>query len=140
METDDHGVVGGGSAPCVLAARLSENPGTRVLLLEAGPATGPPAMSVPARWQELLGSTVDWAYETVPQRGTNGTVHAWPRGRVLGGSAAINGMAFPRGDRSVFDGLLVAQASVIPSVPSMNPNATVLAIAERGADLIIDAH
>jgi choline dehydrogenase len=103
-QTYDYIVVGGGSAGCAVSARLSEDPALRVLLLEAGPATGPAAMSVPARWQELLGSEIDWAYITVPQPGTDGVAHAWPRGKVLGGSSAINGMAFARGDRSGYDG------------------------------------
>jgi choline dehydrogenase len=80
------------------------------MLLEAGSATRPEASSVPARWQELLGTEYDWAYTTVPQTGTYGTVHVWPRGRLLGGPSAINGMAFPRGDRSVFDGWQAAGA------------------------------
>lgn len=106
----DYVVVGGGSAGCAVSARLSEDPATRVLLIEAGPAIGPPAIRVPARWQELLGSEVDWAYLTVPQPGTNGVAHRWPRGRALGGSSAINGMAFARGDRSVYDGWEAAGA------------------------------
>lgn len=104
MSTYDYVVVGAGSAGCVVAARLSENPDRRVLLLEAGPATRPVASEVPSRFLELLGSEYDWGYTTVPQDGTAVGVHYWPRGKLLGGTGAINALAFVRGDRSVFDG------------------------------------
>jgi choline dehydrogenase len=74
-----------------------------VLLLEAGAARPTAAMANPAAWPALAGSSVDWAYETVPQRGTDGAVHRWPRGKVLGGSSGINGMMHIRGDRSSYD-------------------------------------
>jgi choline dehydrogenase len=97
-------VVGAGSAGCAVASRLSENPEWRVNLLEAGSAAVPEASRAPARWQELLGTEFDWSFTTVAQAGTGGTTHGWPRGKLVGGSSAINGTAFPRGDRSVFDG------------------------------------
>jgi choline dehydrogenase len=74
-----------------------------VLLLEAGPADGPAAMAVPAAWPALLGSAVDWGYQTVPQSGLGGRVMAYSRGRVLGGSSSINAMGFVRGHRSAID-------------------------------------
>ncbi len=99
----DFVVVGGGSAGCVIAARLSEDPHARVLLLEAGAAHGPDAMNVPALWPTLLGTAVDWGSRTVPQRSLDGAVRAYPRGRVLGGSSSINAMAFLRAHPSSYD-------------------------------------
>jgi choline dehydrogenase len=102
-ETFDHIVVGGGTAGCVIAARLSEDPDTRVLLLEAGAADPLPAMADPAAWWTLSGTSVDWAYQTVPQPGTASAAHHWPRGKVLGGSSAINALMHVRGDRFGYD-------------------------------------
>ncbi|MCF3964336.1 GMC family oxidoreductase, partial [Streptomyces fuscigenes] len=93
-------IVGGGTAGCVLAARLSEDRGTRVLLLEAGGREAPAAP--PPRWETLLGSSADWDDTTVPQ-GVGGIRVSWPRGRVLGGSSAIGAMTFLRGHRSSYD-------------------------------------
>jgi len=103
VEHFDFIVVGGGTAGCVLAARLSREPGTRVLLLEAGAAQPSAAMSDPLTWPRLAGTAVDWDYQTVPQPGTDNAVHRWPRGKVLGGSSGINGMMHVRGDRSSYD-------------------------------------
>lgn len=103
MQGYDHVVVGAGSAGCVLAARLSEDPGTTVLLVEAGGAAGPDSMAVPPAWPTLIGSEVDWGYVTSPQRGTVNAVHPYPRGKVLGGSSSINAMAFLRGHRAAYD-------------------------------------
>ena len=101
----DYVVIGGGTAGCVIAARLSEDPGVRVALLEAGagedPATG--AAANPATAVDLFGSPVDWAYTTVPQSGTDDIVHGWPRGRVLGGSSSINGLVHLRGHALSYD-------------------------------------
>ena len=103
MSKYDYLVVGGGTAGCVLAARLSENPNMRVLLLEAGPGEGPASAADPSAWFGLWGSRVDWADRTTPQSGTEWAVHSWPRGKVLGGSSAINGMVHLRGHRSSYD-------------------------------------
>ena len=103
MQLFDYVVVGAGSAGCVLAARLSEDPSTRVLLVEAGAAAGPELMAVPPAWPSLIGSSVDWGYSTVPQSGTNNLIHPYPRGKVLGGSSSINAMAFLRGHRAGYD-------------------------------------
>jgi choline dehydrogenase len=99
----DYIVVGGGTAGCVLAARLSQDPDTQVLLLEAGAAKPSAEMADPLAFFRLMGTSVDWGYETVPQRGTDDAVHPWPRGKVLGGSSGINGMMHIRGDRSAYD-------------------------------------
>ena len=109
MTEFDYIIVGAGTAGCVLAARLSEDPGTRVLLLEAGGPARTRAMTVPDAWPELLGTAADWADVTTAQADA-GPV-AYPRGRALGGSGAINAMAHVRGHRAVYDGWAAAGAA-----------------------------
>jgi pyridoxine 4-oxidase len=96
-------VIGSGTAGTVLAGRLSETPGLQVGLVEAGGAATNPLIAQPAKWPLLQGSEVDWGYRTVPQRHTAHRIHDWPRGRVVGGSTAINAMAHVRGHPSDFD-------------------------------------
>lgn len=102
-------VVGAGTGGCVVAARLSQDPGVRVLLLEAGGAERTAAMRVPAAWPDNLGSVADWANRTTAQAQA-GPV-ACPRGRALGGSGAINAMAHVRGHSAVYDGWAASGAT-----------------------------
>jgi choline dehydrogenase len=98
----DHVIVGAGSAGCVLAHRLVQG-GRRVLLVEAGGPANLPAIFDPPDWPELQGSAVDWRYSTVPQRHLGGRVIPYPRGKVVGGSSAINALAYQRGHRAAYD-------------------------------------
>ena len=100
----DYVIVGGGSAGCVVAARLAEDPGVRVLLLEAGPAAENVAeIRIPAAYTRLFRSRYDWNYVTLPQERADGRPVYWPRGRVLGGSSAMNSMIYIRGNRLDYD-------------------------------------
>jgi choline dehydrogenase len=95
-------IVGSGSAGAVVARRLVDA-GAAVLLLEAGRLDENPAIHDPGRLFELWDSEQDWGYRTVPQRACGGRELHWPRGKVLGGSSALNGMIYIRGHRSDYD-------------------------------------
>jgi choline dehydrogenase len=104
----DYIVVGAGTAGCVLAARLSQDPAAQVLLLEAGSAARTRAMTVPNAWPENLDSAANWGDTTTAQAEAGPVVY--PRGRALGGSSAINAMAHVRGHRAIYDGWVAGGA------------------------------
>jgi choline dehydrogenase-like flavoprotein len=105
VEEFDYVVVGGGSAGCAVASRLSEDPKVTVCLLEAGGAGNNWLVKAPFGIAIMVPSkTNNWAFETVPQPGLNGRRGYQPRGKALGGSSAINAMVYIRGHRSDYDG------------------------------------
>jgi choline dehydrogenase len=100
----DYIIVGAGSAGCVLAHRLTADPGVRVLLLEAGPSDWHPFIHMPAGLAKLVGKKgVNWDYNTEPESTLGGRRLWWPRGKVLGGSSSINAMCYIRGHALDYD-------------------------------------
>ena len=104
MQEFDFVIVGGGSAGCALAARLSEDAALRVLLLEAGPRGRHPWVRIPLGYGKVFyDARFNWKYDAGPEPTLNGRDMYWPRGRVLGGSSAINAMVYVRGHAQDFD-------------------------------------
>jgi choline dehydrogenase len=100
----DYVIVGAGSAGCCLANRLTEDPGNRVILIEAGGRDWNPFIHIPAGYMKLLEHpTLTWGFKAEADPGTNGRAINYPRGRVLGGSSSINGMIYVRGQPEDFD-------------------------------------
>ena len=100
----DYIIIGAGSAGCVLANRLSADPKTRVVLLEAGGKDTNPWIHIPVGYFKTMHNpSVDWCYKTEPEPGLNGRQIDWPRGKVLGGSSAINGLLYVRGQAEDYD-------------------------------------
>ncbi|CAN1570748.1 BetA Choline dehydrogenase and related flavoproteins [Rhabdaerophilaceae bacterium] len=101
----DYVVVGGGTAGCLLANRLSANPSTRVLLLEAGGRDNYIWFHIPVGYLFLIGNPrADWMFKTEPSMGLNNRSLIYPRGKVIGGCSAINGMIYMRGQAEDYDG------------------------------------
>ena len=103
MKSYDYVIVGAGSAGCVLAARLSEDPDVSVLVIEAGPPDTKENIHVPAAFGSLFKTDVDWDYATFPEPGCNNRMMYLPRGKTLGGSSSINAMVYIRGNRADYD-------------------------------------
>ncbi|WP_063533741.1 GMC family oxidoreductase N-terminal domain-containing protein [Burkholderia sp. MSMB1589WGS] len=100
----DYVIVGAGTAGCVLANRLTEDPDVTVLLLEAGGKDDYHWIHIPVGYLYCIGNPrTDWLYKTEPEAGLNGRALSYPRGRVLGGSSSINGMIYMRGQRGDYD-------------------------------------
>ena len=104
MESYDYIIVGAGSSGCPVARRLSDDPANRVLLIEAGPQAERFWVNTPAGMAKLyFNDQLNWNYQTEPIEKLAGRQMYWPRGKLLGGSSAINGMIFIRGDRADYD-------------------------------------
>ncbi len=132
----DYIIVGAGSAGCVLANRLSQDPAVRVLLLEAGPRDWHPFIHMPAGLAKLVNNKgVNWNYDTAPEPQLNQRRLWWPRGKVLGGSSSINAMCYIRGVAADHDGWAALGAdgwnwdSVLPWFKRSEGN-------DRGADAL----
>ena len=135
--TFDYVIVGAGSAGCVLANRLSADPNTRVLLLEAGGEDAYFWIKIPVGYLFTINNPrTDWCFKTEAEPGLNGRALNYARGKVLGGCSSINAMIYVRGQRSDYDhwvGLPVLQ----PPEPGWLARAL---HAHRGGDVARDSH
>ena len=104
MPSYDYVIVGAGSAGCVLAARLAEDPSTRVLVLEAGVSDRHPNVMIPAAFGKQFHTKLDWDFATEPEPGAHGRSLYMPRGKSLGGSSSMNAMLYVRGRPADYDG------------------------------------
>jgi choline dehydrogenase len=104
VDSCDYLVIGAGSGGCAAAARLAALSDARILLLEAGGTNQREDVTDPARWADLLETDANWGYQTIPQEGTDGRVHTWSMGKLLGGSSSVNGMLYMRGAPWDYDG------------------------------------
>ncbi|GAA5033671.1 GMC family oxidoreductase [Streptomyces siamensis] len=111
MNTYDYVIVGAGSAGCVLAARLSEDPDVRVAVIEAGGPDIAQEIHVPAAFPQLFKSGLDWDLDSDPEPGIGGRRAYLPRGRMFGGSSSMNAMIYIRGNRADYDGWAAAGAT-----------------------------
>ena len=133
-------IIGAGSAGCVLANRLSEDPDTKVLLLEAGPRDWHPFIHMPAGLAKLVNRKgVNWDYDTAPEPHLDNRVLWWPRGKVLGGSSSINAMCYIRGVPGDYDDWAKQAsgwdwASVLPYFKRAEGNTRVLRQAQDERD------
>jgi choline dehydrogenase len=126
----DYVIVGAGSAGCVLANRLTEDPDVRVLLLEAGPPDVSDNIHVPLGYLKLARTEIDWDYDSAPEPFCGGRRIPLPRGRTLGGSSSMNAMVYIRGNRADYDGWAIPGWSyddLLPYFKRAEDN-------ERGAD------
>ncbi len=129
MTRPDFIVIGGGSAGCVLAARLSEDAAVSVLLLEAGESeAGNLKMRMPLAWRDtFMDPAVSWGYKSEPEPMADARVVPVPRGKVLGGSGSVNGMMYSRGAAPDYDDWARAgltgwsYAEVLPYFGAPNP-------------------
>ncbi|WOQ70061.1 choline dehydrogenase [Microbacterium limosum] len=103
-QTFDYVIIGAGAAGCVLANRLSADPSVNVLLLEAGGADSSMLVKIPAGFGKVMGTAVNWIFDTAPQKHLHDRTMFLPQGKVLGGSTSINAMLYVRGNRDDYDG------------------------------------